>query len=113
MFYTHDYMNMPCNVEDIDDDTSNSLHFSEELNEYTNALAENSLFERFYKSYIQNVFNPSTRIIKVNAVLPVAKIIEIKLSDIIVIGGSRYRINAMDVNLKDGRANFELINYYA
>ena len=109
----NDYMNMPCNVEDIDNATSNSLHFSEELNEYTNTLAENSLFERFYKKYIQNVFNPSTRIIKLSAVLPVAKIIEIKLSDIIVVNNRRYRINAMDVNLKDGRANFELINYYA
>jgi hypothetical protein len=107
------YMNMPCNVEDINDATSNSLHFSEELNEYTNELAEASLFERFYKSYIQNVFNPSTRIIKLSAVLPVSKIIDIKLSDVIVINGRRYRINAMDINLKDGRANFELINYYA
>ena len=107
------YMNMPCNVEDIDDATSNSLHFSEELNEYTNELAEASLFERFYKSYIQNVFNPSTRIIKLSALLPVSKIIDIKLSDVIVVNGRRYRINAMDINLKDGRANFELINYYA
>lgn len=109
----NDYMNMPCNVEDIDDETSNSLHFSEELNEYNNELAEASLFERFYKSYIQNVFNPSTRIIKLSALLPVAKVIDIKLSDVIVVNGRRYRINAMDINLKDGRANFELINYYA
>ena len=105
-------INMPANLEDITDDTSETIHFGEEKNEYTNVAATNSLFERYYKSYIQNVFNPLTRIIKVKAVLPIGKVINIELSDVIVIGGRRYRINAMTTNLADGRTDFELINYY-
>lgn len=109
------YMNMPSNIEDINNVSSNSIHFSDELNEYTNTSIDDdrNLFYRFYKSYIENVFNPSTRIFKVSAVLPVAKVVNINIADIIIVNGRKYRINAMDVNLKDGRANFELINYYA
>lgn len=110
----NDYVNMPSNTEDIDNVSSNSIHFSDELSEYTNtSIADDkNLFARFYKSYIENVFNPSTRLVKLNAVLPIGKVISIELSDVIVIAGSRYRINAMTTNLKDGRTDFELINYY-
>jgi hypothetical protein len=106
------YINMPSNVETITSNTAKTIHFGQELNEYTNTLNSNSLFERHYKLYIQNVFNQLTRISKVTAVLPVGKVINIELSDIIIINGRKYRINTMTTNLKDGRTDFELINYY-
>lgn len=105
-------INMPSNVETIDSNTAKTIHFGEEKNEYTGVLNENSLFDRHYKSYIQNVFNPLTRLVKVTAILPIGKIISIELSDVIVIGGRKYRINSMTSNLSDGKTNFELINYY-
>lgn len=106
-------INMPSNSEDIDLDTSNSLHFSVEKSEYTNTDLEESLFKRFYQEYIENVFNAKNRLTKVKAILPVSKILSITLSDIIVINDRLYRINSMTTNLKDGRTDFELINYYA
>ena len=105
-------VNMPSNNEDIDNDTSNTLHFDVERSEYTYNELNSSLFSRFYQNYIENVFNSKNRLTKVSAVLPIGKIINIELSDIIVIGGRKYRINTMDTNLKDGRTQFELINYY-
>lgn len=108
----YDYVNMPSNSEDIDLDTSNSLHFSVEKSEYTNTDLDESLFKRFYQNYIQSVFNSKNRITKVSAVLPVGKIISISLSDIIVINDRLYRINSMTTNLRDGKTDFELINYY-
>jgi len=105
-------INMPSNLETITNNNSKTLHFGLEKNEYTNVDASNSLFERYYKSYIQNVFNPTTRLIRVNAVLPISKIIDIDLSDVIVINSRKYRINAMTTNLADGKTDFELINYY-
>lgn len=109
---TSSSINMPSNLEDITDDTSKTLHFGEEKNEYTNGDTNNSLFLRYYKSYIENVFNPSTRLVKFSAILPIGKIITIELSDVLVINNRRYRINAMTTNLADGRTEFELINYY-
>lgn len=106
------YINMPSNTEIIDDETSQSIHFSEEFSEFTTLLAEESLFNRYYKNYIQNIFNPTTRIVKVNAVLPVSMIISIKPSDVITINNRQYRINSMVIGLKDGKTQLELLNGY-
>lgn len=110
---SYGYINMPSNLEDIDNTSSKSIHFGVEYNEYLNTeQSTNSLFERYYKLYIQNVFNDRTRLFKVKAVLPVGMTISIELSDVIVIAGRKYRINAMTTNLADGKTDFELINYY-
>ena len=107
-----EYINMPSNLEDATNATSNNIHFDSEKSEYTGQEATASLFERYYKNFIVNVFDPRSRLTKVKAVLPIGKIITIKLSDIIVLGTRKYRINSMNSNLKDGRTEFELINYY-
>ena len=106
------YINMPSNTEVINDETSESIHFSQEFSEFTTELVEDSLFQRYYRNYIQNIFNPTTRIVKVNAILPVSMIISIKPSDVIVINNRQYRINSMVIGLKDGRAQLELLNGY-
>jgi hypothetical protein len=105
-------VNMPSNTEDIDDATSNNIHFNTEKSEYTFVNSVNTLFKRFYENYILNVFDTKNRITKVTAILPVGKIIDIELYDVVIIGGRRYRINSMKTNLKDGRTELELINYY-
>lgn len=108
-------VNMPSNTETIDSVSSNSLHFSDELSEYTRTSIDDdkNLFSRFYSSYISNVFDSSNRITKVNAILPLGKIIDIQMYDVIIINSKKYRINSMRTNLRDGRTEFELINYYA
>ena len=108
-------VNMPSNTEIIDSVSSNSLHFSDELSEYTRTSIDDdkNLFSRFYSKYISNVFDSSNRITKVNAILPLGKIIDIQMYDVIIINSKKYRINSMRTNLRDGRTEFELINYYA
>lgn len=106
------YINMPSNVKDMDNDTSNTIHFDIEKNEYTGNNVDQSLFERFYKKYIQNVFSKNTRILKVSAYLPSLVVVNIKLSDKIIWKGNAYRINSMNINLNTGKTEFELINYY-
>ena len=91
---------------------SNTIHFDIEKNEYTGNNVDQSLFERFYKKYIQNVFDKNTRIIKVSAYLPSLVVVNIKLSDKIIWNGNAYRINSMNINLNTGKTEFELINYY-
>lgn len=109
-------VNMPSNLEDIVDETSNCIHFDSEFSEYDGLLAEQTLFKRFYENYILNIFDEATRISKVTAYLPINKVVklgqEIKLSDIVILNGNRYRINNMNINLTTGKTDFELINYY-
>jgi hypothetical protein len=105
-------INMPSNLEDFTDETSNNIHFNAENNEYNAQLAEETLFKRFYQKYIENIFDRNNRLVKVNTILPAGKLIQIELSDVIIIQGMKYRINSMSADLRTGRTEFELINYY-
>lgn len=109
-------INMPSNLETLTDETSNNIHFNAELSEYNGLAAEETLFKRFYQSYIQNIFDVDNRLTKVSAYLPKSKLIQggqqIELSDIIIINDNKYRINSMNIDLTTGKTEFELINYY-
>lgn len=109
-------INMPSNLETLTDETSNNIHFNAELSEYNGLDAEETLFKRFYESYIQNIFDVDNRLTKVNVYLPKSKLIQggqqIELSDIIIINDNKYRINSMNIDLTTGKTEFELINYY-
>lgn len=109
-------INMPSNLETLTDETSNNIHFNAELSEYNGLAAEETLFKRFYESYIQNIFDVDNRLTKVSAYLPKSKLIQgghqIDLSDIIIINDNKYRINSMNIDLTTGKTEFELINYY-
>ena len=109
-------INMPSNLKDIDDYTSDNIHFNAELSEYENIAATETLFKRFYESYIVNIFDVDNRITKVKSYLPPKKLVkggdEIKLSDIVIINDNKYRINNMNVDVTTGKTEFELINYY-
>jgi len=105
-------INMPSNTELIDDETSDNIHFNTEKSEYTNVDATETLFKRFYQSYIDNIFNANTRLIKLSAFLPAGDLLRLQLSNIVVINNNKYRINSFETNLQSGRTNFELINYY-
>ena len=109
---TSSSINMPSNTELIDDEASDNIHFNTEKSEYTNIDATETLFKRFYQSYIENIFSATTRLIKVSAYLPASEILSLSLSDIIVVNNNKYRINSFDTDLNTGKTDFELINYY-
>jgi len=109
---TSSSINMPSNTQTIDDETTNNIHFGVEKSEYTNVDATETLFKRYYQSYIENVFNSNTRLIRVSSYLPAGDILQLSLSDIIVINNNKYRINSFDTDLNTGKTDFELINYY-
>lgn len=111
-------INMPSNLSDIDNPLSTNIHFGVERSEYDAQVgvpateATETLFKRFYQSYIENVFNVSSRIIKVSAVLPIGFMTQLKLSDVVIIAQQKFRINSYTMNLNTGRTSLELINYY-
>lgn len=102
----------PSNFRLVDVSTSENLHFNPEISEFARVEGEETLFKQFYKKYIENLFNKRTRLTKVSCVLPVNILIQINLSDVIILSGQKYRINSYSSNLITGRTDFELINYY-
>ena len=94
-------------------DIETNINFKAELNEYTNTVFTQTLFQNYYSDYISDVFDFRRRIIKVTAHLPLLLLsgsTAIKLEDEIIVNQRAYRINQVTYNIGEGKAEFELIN---
>jgi len=109
--------NIPSNSVALASSTSSyNINFYKENNEY-GALSvpsdngfTNTLFQAYYSNYITSVFNPTNRITKVNAYLPLRILLNYTLADRFVISGNSYKINSIKTNLKNGKSDIELLN---
>ena len=105
------FANVPLNTLALYEVISDkSIHFTEELGEYDNVVFEGSLFEDYYKTYIQNVFKLNNRITKVTAYLPLRILLNYTLADRFQIVGRIYKINSIQTNLLTGKSEIELLN---
>jgi hypothetical protein len=90
-----------------------NINFSNEVNEYdltdSNGFTD-TLFEVYYKKYIQSVFNKSNRLTKITAYLPLSILLNYTLADTFIINGSKYKINSITTNLENGKSELELLN---
>lgn len=94
-------------------DSTFTINFDSEINEYSledYGINANSLFKRFYKTYIEDVFNARKRIFKVTAHLPNSVLVNYELNDRFQIGDKVFTINSIDTNLKTGESKLELLN---
>jgi hypothetical protein len=112
---THDVIssyNVPSNSLALSSATSkDNINFKNELNEYTgNSDFTDTLFEKYYKNYITNIFNSKNRLTKVTAFLPLKILLNFTLADRFDINGRRYKINSINTNLKTGKSDIELLN---
>ena len=112
---------IPSNTKELFPTVGNfeSIHFQNELSEWwaprdstTNFANDfvDTLFETEYKSYIESVFNPRKRMVKVTAYLPLKIYYNLRLNDKIQLGQINYRINSLKTNLTTGKTEFELLN---
>ncbi len=92
---------------------AHTLNFDNEVDEYQlidyNGTT-NSLYKKFYKTYVESVFNKAKRIYKYNAYLPASFMIQFRLNDQLKIQDKVYRINSINTNLTTGEASLELLN---
>lgn len=90
-----------------------NLNFDQESNEWEGinyGSGSNSLYNVFYKSYIEGVLDPTKRMFKVTAYLPPNIIINYRLNDQIKIQDMMFRINSITTNLNTGKSEIELLN---
>lgn len=105
------YYIVPSNSVELSNTTDDSnINFEGELNEYTGQAFEGTLFNDYYKTYIENVFDTKSRLVKVTAFLPIGITLKLKLNDQLLINGTRYKINSIDTNLMTGESKMELLN---
>ena len=104
--------NMPANSYSLNSAISNlNINFNNEINEYSlDTTFIGTLFNEYYLNYIKDVFNPSRRLTKVTAYLPMNIFYNLKLNDLIQLGQDNYKINSLTTDLTTGKTEFELLN---
>jgi len=106
--------NVPSNSVSLSSSVSKAnINFYAETNEFQRVSPNDftdSLFEVYYKNYITSVFNPSNRITKVSAYLPLRILLNYTLADRFIISGKSYKINSITTNFKTGQSELELLN---
>ena len=93
-----------------------NINFFPESNEYgsqSNPADDDfteTLFNKNYFNYIQDIFNGKRRLIKVEANLPLNIIKNLKMNDKVTINNQDYRVNTLQTNLITGKSNLEILN---
>lgn len=82
---------------------NSSLLFDEGLSIY-------SLYQTYYRSYIEQLFNYKNRLTSIKANFPTSLITNLKLNDRLIIRDKRYIINNIKTNLTSGEVDLELLN---
>lgn len=103
---------MPSNSVSFSSSSSTAnINFNLEKNEYSrDSSFTGTLFENYYKTYMQNLFNKKRRLIEVDAYLPVKILKNFTLADKFIIGTQEYRINKIQSNLSNGKSKIQLLN---
>lgn len=75
-----------------------------------NGVLENNLYSLYYNSYLQNLFNPKCRLLRVKAHFPLSLITKLRLNDRLIIRDKRYIINELKSDITSGEVDLTLIN---
>lgn len=71
---------------------------------------DDSLYSRFYESYISKIYDAGVRRLNVSAYIPYNKLKSIQVNDTIVINNVEFFIDGFEVELTTNKATFDLIN---
>lgn len=115
--YNIDYMSFAMTPRnywfDFSDDPFNpvpySINFGSEFAPIENLLLEDGLFKTYHQTFIENLYDPQARILKITAHLPLSLLLKYELNDRFIVRGQRYLINSAKVNLQTGKTELELL----
>lgn len=72
-------------------------------------VQQTTIFKEYHEKQILRIYDPRSRIIKIDAYIPISVFRDIKLNDTIIINGKSHLINTMKSNLNSDKTTFELI----
>lgn len=88
---------------------SRSLLFNNEQAVYGSTPIE-STYSSYWQQYVNLLYNPRTRILNAQAIIPLADYFEMELNDIVSFRGNDYHLRAInDYNLTTGVCNIQLL----
>lgn len=90
-------------------DSSLSLLFNNEAAVY-GTVPSSSLYTNYWEKYISFLYNPKTRVLNCQAIIPFADYVKMELNDIVNFRGNYYHLRAInDYSLKTGECNVQLL----
>ena len=90
--------------------TTYSTNYGADIDPYILATVNNSLYNTYWRDYIVDLYDPSRRLVRIPAILPLGKILNFDLKNKLLWNGQRWIVNVATFNLTTGRAEFELLN---
>jgi hypothetical protein len=87
-----------------------SLCFGADIDPYQLITIANSLYNSYWSDYITDLYSRKRRLIQIDAVLPIGKIITLDLKNTVIWNNAKYLVNAVSLNMTTGKATFELLN---
>ena len=86
-----------------------SLLFNNEDAPY-GVIPSQSLYTTYWERYVDLLYNPRTRLLNAQAIIPLAKYFEMELNDIVQWRGNTYHLRAInDYNLSTGECSIQLL----
>ena len=86
-----------------------SLLFNNENASY-GQIPDASLYTSYWEKYIQFLYNPKTRVLNCQAIIPLADYFQMELNDIVNFRGNYWHLRAInDYSLKTGECNLQLV----
>jgi hypothetical protein len=99
--------NRPSNVNLTKTQT---LNFNTEIDEFNLETNTQSLYKRYYETYISQVFDQRARMYTYDSIMPNNLLLNYSINDTFIIGDREYIINTIKTNTKTGKTRLELIN---
>jgi hypothetical protein len=89
---------------------TNAINWGAEIDPWHNATIYSSLFNNYWKNWIDTIYSLRQRKFAFTAYLPPRYIEELSLNDRLIIGDHRYKINDYTLNLTTGQAKLNLFS---
>jgi hypothetical protein len=74
-------------------------------------MASNTMFVTYWQKYLSRMFSTKSRIVYFSAILPVNEWLNLQLNDTIAVSGNYYKIQAIQYDMLNEKAQLELITY--
>jgi hypothetical protein len=70
----------------------------------------NNLYSLYYSGYLENLFNPKSRLVRIKAHFPLSLITKLRLNDRLIVRDKRYIINELKSDITSGEVSLTLVN---
>lgn len=87
---------------------TSSLNFGSDLSSYFYSAIEKSLYDIFYSTFIEDLYNSKSRVFTVKCQIPARLLYILQLNDRLVIRDKKYKISTAQIALNDGASTLKI-----